>query len=48
MLDQGRITELGSHDELVAAGGTYAAMFAVQAARFAEAEANVAEGGTRG
>jgi ATP-binding cassette subfamily B protein len=48
VLDQGRITELGSHDELVAAGGTYAEMFAVQAARFAQAEANVAEGGTRG
>jgi ATP-binding cassette, subfamily B, bacterial len=37
VLDQGRITELGSHDELVAAGGSYAAMFAMQAARFAEA-----------
>jgi len=48
VLDQGRITELGSHDELVAAGGTYADMFAIQAARFAEAEANLAEGGTRG
>jgi ATP-binding cassette subfamily B protein len=37
VLDQGRITELGSHDDLVAAGGSYAAMFAMQAARFAEA-----------
>jgi ATP-binding cassette, subfamily B, bacterial len=37
VLDQGRITELGSHDELVAAGGSYAEMFAMQAARFAEA-----------
>jgi ATP-binding cassette subfamily B protein len=37
VLDQGRITELGSHDELVAAGGSYAAMFAMQADRFAEA-----------
>jgi ATP-binding cassette, subfamily B, bacterial len=37
VLDQGRITELGSHDELVAAGGSYAEMFALQAARFAEA-----------
>jgi ATP-binding cassette, subfamily B, bacterial len=37
VLDQGRIIELGSHDELVAAGGSYAEMFAMQAARFAEA-----------
>jgi ATP-binding cassette, subfamily B, bacterial len=37
VLDQGRITELGSHDELIAAGGSYAEMFAMQAARFAEA-----------
>jgi ATP-binding cassette subfamily B protein len=37
VLDQGRITELGRHDELVAAGGSYAEMFAMQAARFAEA-----------
>ena len=37
VLDQGRITELGSHDELVAAAGSYAEMFAMQAARFAEA-----------
>ena len=37
MLDQGLITELGTHDELVAAGGTYAEMFTLQAARFAEA-----------
>jgi ATP-binding cassette subfamily B protein len=35
VLDSGRITELGSHDELVAAGGAYADMFALQAARFA-------------
>jgi ATP-binding cassette subfamily B protein len=37
VLDHGRITELGSHDELVAAGGGYAEMFAMQGARFAEA-----------
>jgi len=34
VLDGGTITERGSHDDLVAAGGTYATMYAVQAARF--------------
>jgi ATP-binding cassette subfamily B protein len=37
VLETGRITELGSHAELVAAGGSYAEMFAMQAARFTEA-----------
>jgi ATP-binding cassette subfamily B protein len=37
VLDGGRITELGSHDELVAAGGSYAEMFALQAAQFTQA-----------
>jgi ATP-binding cassette, subfamily B, bacterial len=37
VLDGGRITELGSHDDLVAADGTYAEMFTLQAARFAAA-----------
>ena len=27
MVEDGRITELGSHDELVAAGGSYAALW---------------------
>jgi ATP-binding cassette, subfamily B, bacterial len=35
VLDGGRITELGSHDELLAADGTYAELFDLQAARFA-------------
>lgn len=35
VLDHGRITELGGHDDLVRAGGDYARMFALQAARFA-------------
>ena len=35
VLDGGVITEQGSHDELVAAGGTYAEMYRLQAARFA-------------
>jgi ATP-binding cassette subfamily B protein len=34
VLDGGRITARGSHDELVAQGGTYAQMYALQAARF--------------
>jgi ATP-binding cassette subfamily B protein len=37
VLDGGRITERGTHDELVAAGGTYARMYEVQAARFGAA-----------
>ena len=35
VLGGGRVLEDGRHDELVAAGGRYAAMFALQAARFA-------------
>jgi ATP-binding cassette subfamily B protein len=35
VLDSGRIAELGSHEELVAAGGRYAEMFRLQAERFA-------------
>lgn len=35
VLDGGRITELGGHEELLAARGSYAEMFALQAARFA-------------
>jgi ABC-type multidrug transport system fused ATPase/permease subunit len=34
LLDGGRITESGTHDELMALGGDYAAMFAIQADRF--------------
>jgi ATP-binding cassette subfamily B protein len=36
VLDGGVITECGSHDELVAAGGPYAEMYQLQAARFAQ------------
>jgi ATP-binding cassette subfamily B protein len=36
VLDGGVITESGSHDELVNAGGTYAEMYQLQAARFAQ------------
>jgi ATP-binding cassette subfamily B protein len=34
LLDGGRITETGSHEELIAADGEYARMFAIQAERF--------------
>lgn len=34
VLDQGRVAELGTHEELVGAGGIYARMFGLQAARF--------------
>ncbi len=36
VLDGGVITESGRHDDLVAAGGKYAEMYRLQAARFAE------------
>jgi ATP-binding cassette subfamily B protein len=36
VLDRGVITESGSHDDLAAAGGTYAKMYRLQAARFAQ------------
>jgi ATP-binding cassette, subfamily B, bacterial len=46
VLDHGQITEDGSHDELMAAGGLYARMFRLQASSYAgSAEATGAEGG---
>ncbi|MGI5401446.1 ABC transporter ATP-binding protein [Streptomyces sp. CA-135486] len=47
VLDGGRVTEAGSHDELVAEGGAYARMFAVQARRF-EPSATDASRSSRG
>jgi ATP-binding cassette, subfamily B, bacterial len=38
VLDGGRISELGNHEQLLAAAGTYAEMFRAQAERFAESE----------
>ena len=37
VVEHGRVTEDGTHDELLAAGGRYAAMYRLQASRFAEA-----------
>jgi ABC-type multidrug transport system fused ATPase/permease subunit len=37
VLERGRVVELGSHDELMAAGGRYRTMFDLQASRFGEA-----------
>jgi ABC-type multidrug transport system fused ATPase/permease subunit len=36
VLEGGRVVELGSHDELMAAGGRYRTMFELQASRFGE------------
>jgi ATP-binding cassette subfamily B protein len=36
VIERGAVIEDGSHDELVAVGGRYASMFAVQAARFSD------------
>ena len=34
VLENGRVVELGSHDELMALGGRYRTMFELQARRF--------------
>jgi ABC-type multidrug transport system fused ATPase/permease subunit len=46
VLEQGRIVELGSHDELILLGGRYRTMFEAQAARFVQDE-EAAHGGRR-
>ena len=38
VLEHGRVIELGTHDELMALGGRYHAMFELQASRFTEEE----------
>lgn len=38
VLEQGRVVELGTHDELMTFGGRYRAMFEMQASRFEEEE----------
>ena len=35
VIENGRVAEIGSHDELMAQGGTYARMYRVQASRYA-------------
>jgi ABC-type multidrug transport system fused ATPase/permease subunit len=41
VLEHGRVVELGSHDELIAAGGRYRTMFDLQASRFEAGEEGV-------
>jgi ATP-binding cassette, subfamily B, bacterial len=38
VLDDGRIVEQGSHDQLVAAGGQYARLFSMRASGYQAAE----------
>ena len=40
VLEHGRVVELGTHDELMAAGGRYQTMFDLQASRFADGTAD--------
>jgi ATP-binding cassette subfamily B protein len=43
VLEHGKVVELGTHDELMAAGGRYRTMFDLQASRFGEDEVAAAE-----
>jgi ABC-type multidrug transport system fused ATPase/permease subunit len=45
LLDGGRITESGTHEELIAAGGGYARLFAIQAQRFQQGYEDAIEEG---
>jgi ATP-binding cassette subfamily B protein len=46
VLEGGRVVELGSHDELMAAGGRYQTMFDLQASRFGSGDSeNAGDGG---
>jgi ABC-type multidrug transport system fused ATPase/permease subunit len=38
VLERGQVVELGTHEELMAAGGRYKTMFELQASRFEEEE----------
>ncbi len=48
VLDGGAVVEQGTHDALMAAGGRYAEMFALQAARFVAEGAAVGAAGRSG
>ena len=43
VLEGGRVIELGTHDELMSAGGRYRTMFDLQASRFSSAGGEVEE-----
>ena len=43
VLEQGKVVELGTHDQLMAAGGRYRTMFDLQASRFGEDESEGAD-----
>jgi ATP-binding cassette subfamily B protein len=43
VIEHGKVVEQGTHDELVAAGGRYAALFRLQAERFTEADVDTEE-----
>ncbi|MFV0126646.1 hypothetical protein ACLGI4_02815 [Streptomyces sp. HMX112] len=45
VFDSGRIVETGSHDELMASGGDYAAMFTLQASGYQPSAATAEEAG---
>jgi ABC-type multidrug transport system fused ATPase/permease subunit len=45
VLEHGRVVELGTHDELMAAGGRYRTMFDLQASRFGDGAAEGEEEG---
>ena len=41
VVEDGRVVEQGSHDELVALGGTYASMFLLQSTHFTDGDEEV-------
>ena len=48
VLEQGRVVELGTHNELMALGGRYQTMFDLQAQRFESESGEGGEGGAQG